>query len=477
MYNHKRQYKCTIIRARAISEVDDLLPKYAAVIDKICPCSKEEFEEGFNDAFRTYAENKSRDKNNEGAIKKTLDNHRTEVSGSLFGMHYEINGIVYASERTKKFLQDYDQPAFFKDWLIKMQFPNGMQKSQTYKKVMADGIKCYPYSVLLKVLEYARREGISLTKQEIGYYILNSEDVLKGKATPNEVFDEIMNDKRSGIPPRELIIPAGGTDSYYQHITDQLKYLQLANLVLFDGKVVKINPHEMKAINEFVELWHKPLGFDIYSYDVENASERKKLEEDWAVYYGKLSDNVDSLETPVEALVAPEDDVEEKKRKKQSKENKVELGDAGEAYVYEYEKKRVAGFNTRLANKVIALGKTKGLGYDIQSVLAEPGVYAEFVKYIEVKSTKRVTAPDIDDPLWIDTVNLTRNEWVAALQHKEFYYIYRVYFVRGGVVMYIIKDLYKKRENGIIEVVPMTYRVDFQNSAIDNVISEVNENV
>lgn len=477
MYNPKRQYRCTIIRARAISEVDDLLPKYAAVIDNICPCTKEEFEREFNLAFRSYAESKARNQSNETAIKKTLDNHRTEVSGSLFGMHYEVDGIVYASERTKKFLQDYDQPAFFKDWLLKMQFPNGMQKSQTYSKVMADGLRCHPYSILLKVLDYARREGIVLLKQEIGYYILNSEDVLKGEATPNEVFDEIMNDKRMGIAPRKIEVPKGETKSkYYQHVTDQLQYLQLANLIILDGQEVRLNPHEMKAIGTFEELWSKPLGFDVYSYDIQNASERKRLEEDWAIYYGKLSDNVDSLDTPVEALLTPEKEVDDKK-KKNGKTNKTELGDAGELYVYEYEKKRVGEFNARLVNKVLALGKTKGLGYDIQSVIAEHGDFAEFVKYIEVKSTKRVTAPDIMDSMWVDTVNITRNEWVAAQQHKEFYYIYRVYFVRGGVVMYVIKDLYKKSESGIVEIIPMTYRVDFQNSAVDNVISEVNQNV
>ena len=120
---------------------------------------------------------------------------------------------------------------------------------------------------------------------------------------------------------------------------------------------------------------------------------------------------------------------------------------------------------------------TRYCRWEKQKVIAEHGDFAEFVKYIEVKSTKRVTAPDINDSMWVDTINITRNEWVAALQHKEFYYIYRVYFVRGGVVMYVIKDLYKKKETGIVEIIPMAYRVDFQNSAVDNVISEVNQNV
>ncbi len=271
MYDHRKQLKCAIIRARAISDVDNLLPKYATVIDNLCPCTKAEFEKGFNDAFREYAISKARNKSNESAIKKTLDNHRTEVSGSLFGMHYEVDGIVYSSERNKKFLEDNDQPAFFKDWLLKMQFPNGMQKSQTYLKMVEEKLCCHPYSILLRILEYARRSDVVLLKQELGYYIFNSEDVLKGNATANEVFDQIMNDKRGGIPPRKIIIPDGESTSYDQHVGDQLKYLQLANLIYIDGQEVKINLHEMKSINRFIELIDKPLGFNVYKYDLSNV--------------------------------------------------------------------------------------------------------------------------------------------------------------------------------------------------------------
>lgn len=468
--------KCAIIRARAISEADNLLPKYASVIDNLCPCTKEEFESGFDQAFREYAISKARDKSNESAIKKTLDNHRTEVSGSLFGMHYENDGVVYSSERTKKFLEDNDQPAFFKDWLIKMQFPNGMQKSQTYTKMIQDNVKCHPYSLLLRVLEYAKKTKVTILKQEIGYYILNSADVLQGNATPNEVFDEIINDKRLGIEPRRIVISAGESKSYDQHVKDQLQYLQLANLIIMKGQEVSINLYEMKAIQRFIDLLDKPLGFDVYKYDLSDSQKRKQFEVDWAVYYGELSKNVDDLSTSVESLIESTKDVEDK-RKSFSKTNKMELGDEGEDYVLEYEKNRVSLFNPRLVNKVIGLGKTKGLGYDIQSVIAEDNEFAEFVKYIEVKSTKRVTAPDINDPMWVDTVNITRNEWIAAMQHKELFSIYRVYFVRGGVVMYIIKNLYQKKEDKLLDVVPMTYRVDFQNTAIDQDIREVKNNV
>lgn len=474
MYDHRKQLKCAIIRARAISDVDNLLPKYATVIDNLCPCTKAKFEEGFNNAFREYAISKARNKSNEKTIKKTLDNHRTEVSGSLFGMHYEVDGIVYSSERNKKFLEDNDQPAFFKDWLLKMQFPNGMQKSQTYLKMVEEKLCCHPYSILLRVLEYARRSDIVLLKQELGYYIFNSEDVLKGNATANEVFDQIMNDKRGGIPPRKIIIPDGESTSYDQHVGDQLKYLQLANLIYIDGQEVKINPHEMKSINRFIELINKPLGFDVYKYDLSNVENRKRFETDWAIYYGQLSKYADDLATPVESLLLP---VDEEPKKLKRTNNKIELGDEGEEFVLNFEKDRVSKFNAHLVNKVLGLGKTKGLGYDIQSVIAEPGDFSEFVKYIEVKSTKRVTAPDLKDEVWTDTINITRNEWIAAMQHKEFYSIYRVYFIRGGVVMYIIKNPYQKKMDNIIDVVPLTYRVDFQNNSIDESYKEVNNHV
>ena len=474
MYDHRKQLKCAIIRARAISDVDNLLPKYATVIDNLCPCTKEEFEQGFNDAFREYAISRARNKSNESAIKKTLDNHRTEVSGSLFGMHYEVDGIVYSSERNKKFLEDNDQPAFFKDWLLKMQFPNGMQKSQTYLKMVKEKLCCHPYSILLRVLEYARRSNIVLLKQELGYYIFNSEDVLKGNATANEVFDQIMNDKRGGIPPRKIIIPDGESTSYDQHVGDQLKYLQLANLIYIDGQEVKINLHEMKSINRFIELIDKPLGFDVYKYDLSNVENRKRFETDWAIYYGQLSKYADDLATPVESILLQAD--EEPKKPKRTN-NKIELGDEGEEFVLNFEKNRVSKFNVHLVNKVLGLGKTKGLGYDIQSVIAEAGEYSEFVKYIEVKSTKRVTAPNLKDGVWTDTINITRNEWIAAMQHKEFYSIYRVYFIRGGVVMYVINNPYQKKMDNIIDVVPLTYRVDFHNDSIDESYKEVNSNV
>jgi len=466
MYDHTKQYRCTIIRGKSQKEMDDLLPAYAKVVNEICPCNADDFENLFNNAFKNYLPETDR-------IKKTLDNHRTEISGKLFGMYYFArDGRVYESERTQKFLEDNDQPAFFKDICFKMQFPNGTQKpSPTVKERVSNNISIRPNAFLMKFLLVAKTAKVDITKKDIGYYILNSLDVLQGNASPYEVLEAITTDKESGIE-RDIKIEGKASSYCWQHINEQMNYLELANLIRYtDDKRVILNSNEMETIEIFASEWDKKPGFDVYSYDLDSVDGRKDFQFAWDEYFAKISPIASKFTTSVSALLFEPNKGESKEPKKNKTQiNLTEFGDEGENIVFEYEKKRVSAFNQRLSNKVLSLGRTKGLGYDIQSVVAEPGDMAEFVKYIEVKSTKRLTSPDMNDNLWVDTLNITRNEWVAAQQHGAFYSIYRVYFTRDGIVMFVLANVADKYNSGKIQVVPMTYRVDFNNSSVDNVI-------
>ena len=93
MYDYNRQYRCTIIRGKSQKEMDDLLPAYAKVIDEVCPCAADEFESLFNNAFQRFLPESAR-------IKKTLDNHRTEVSGKLLGWFTNQSGQANFSKMT-----------------------------------------------------------------------------------------------------------------------------------------------------------------------------------------------------------------------------------------------------------------------------------------------------------------------------------------------------------------------------------------
>lgn len=95
MYDHTKQYRCTIIRGKSQKEMDDMLPAYAKVINEICPCNAEEFEAKFNNSFQLYLPESER-------VKKTLDNHRTEISGKLFGMYYFLKMVEYMNLKERK---------------------------------------------------------------------------------------------------------------------------------------------------------------------------------------------------------------------------------------------------------------------------------------------------------------------------------------------------------------------------------------
>lgn len=465
MYQHDHQYRCTIIRGKSQKEIDDLLPAYALIISDICPCSKEIFDVQFNERLKKYL---PADKQTD----KTLKNHRTEIAGKLFGMYYassqDDDATVYPAERTLKYLEDNDQPAFFKDVCYKMQFPNGMSKPSNAYEEISNQVSIRQYCYLLKVLLLAKYSNLTLTKSDIGYYILNNLDVLQRKATPAEVIEQIFKDRKNKIERK--VHTEGKASSYdVQHINEQINYLELANLIIINDRNVSVNPNEMETIELFADEYNSEPMFNCLSYDFDTVDGRKQFLQKWNEYFAKLSSVADKFRTSVNAL-APTPKEKKSDTKKSCTGSKVVLGDEGEEFIFEYEKKRVSAFNVRLANKVIALGKQKGLGYDIQSVIAEPGDRAEFVKYIEVKSTKRVTAPDIDSTTWLDTLNITRNEYIAAQQHGDYYAIYRVYFTRDGVTVFVINNLWRKCEDNKVEITPLTYRVDFSNIAVDSVL-------
>ena len=466
MYDPKKQYRCTIIRGKSQKEMDDFLPAYAKVIDEICPCLAKNFENLFNNAFERYLPESQR-------IKKTLDNHRTEIAGKLFGMYYTSeDGIIYESQRTQKYLEDNDQPAFFKDACYKMQFPNGMDSTNTLQDRITNCISIRPNAYVLKLLQIASKANETINIKDIGYYVLNSLDVLQGHANPYEVLDAIATDHKNGIQREVTAYDDNGkrkaTSYTMQHIREQLNYLELANLIrINDDKVVSLNSREKKTIDIFVEGYDKAPAFDVYSFDLSSVENRKKFEYRWGYYFSTLSEKASDFYTSVESLLPESEENDREKKDSSEKKNLTEFGDIGEKLVYEYEKKRVAAYNARMVNKVIPFGKTKGVGFDVQSIVAERGDDAEFCRYIEVKSTKRFTSPDLDDKLWIDTLNITRNEWVAAQQHRKYYSIYRLYFTKDGVRMFILNNIALKKEEDKITVVPTTYRLNFSSDSVD----------
>lgn len=132
----------------------------------------------------------------------------------------------------------------------------------------------------------------------------------------------------------------------------------------------------------------------------------------------------------------------------QEAKNNKEIGDSGEEFVYQYERKQVKKYKLNSQKQVRRVAKLDGdgLGYDILS-------YDEYgnEKYIEVKTT---SGPE-DGSFFI-----TANELKMSEEYPEQYYLYRVY------------DFDKVAMNGEISIrkgslkelciSAQTYKVDFK---------------
>ena len=463
MYTPENQYRCTIIRGKSQTEMEDLLPVYANIVHKYCPCTEETFRNSaFSDLSYTLfhtREFSQLPKNKQ----KTVKNHYTEIMGVLLGLFYpkydaeakEV--IIHETDSCRFLIEKSDFPTFFKNLCLNYQFPNGEKKITTIQKEMELGIKLKPFCFVVKLLHIANSHKQLLSKQEIGYYALNNLDVLCGNVSADEVFNRIMEDRLNGIKRNKL---SGSNE--WQHIKEQFNLLELANLVEHDSERIWLNSEEASAIALFIKKQNSPM-FDVYSYNLNTTVRRKQIVQDWKEYNGKF--NMELLNTsPVLGYI----DNAKLKGGVTAIKSTTDLGNEGEALVFKLEQERVKFYKERLVNKVLLLGKTKGLGYDISSIEADENPEnPEFARYIEVKSTRRTTRPSFNQN-WTDSLNITRKEWVAAQQFGTAYNIYRVYFTKSEVIVVRIHNPFALSKEGKIEVFPTVYQMDFSSNVIQN---------
>lgn len=208
----------------------------------------------------------------------------------------------------------------------------------------------------------------------------------------------------------------------------------------------------------------------MYSYDLSSINDRNLFYADWEQYYGRLNPELAVLPTTfsVEENIIVADKQSQVAQRGAVGASTIDIGDRGENLVYNLERERVGNYKPRLINKVLLLGKTKGLGYDISSIEAnENPAKPEFARYIEVKATTRITEPSFNES-WTDSLNLTQKEWVAAEQYRDYYNIYRVYFTKSKTLIVRIKNPYDLATKDMIEVYPTTYQMNFNDKVLEH---------
>lgn len=458
-YDPLRKYRCTIIRGKAQKEVEDLIPLYCQIIHSLCPCPKNEFKDSFDNELSYHMYGKPFDVESK-AHKKVIRNHRTEIAGKLYSLYCFEDDKVLESPLCKFFLETRNLPALFKCLCLNFQFPNGSQKlQQTVKDNIVQGLHLKPYHFILQLLKLAYDKGVSLTCKEVGIYVLNSLDVLQGKVKPLEVLTRIIQDRGNGIPYK---LNASSKD--YQHIREQINFLTLANLVTVveDGKdkFIKLNTNEpiLKTFlkESYTNIWNVVYEF----YDASTDYVNRSLESEWMKYASTIRHSKKVLTQISFEYVGGE---------KLKTYSTKEIGDEGELLVLDFEKNRLLELGVDNPD-VKWVAKQKGIGYDVQSIGRKVSGNTIPNRYIEVKSTTRITTPDEKSMKWMFKFCLTRNEWYAAEKYKEHFYIYIVSLSALNKSLFVIENPFEKYQNGQLFLSAPTYDAKISAEYVDNKI-------
>ncbi|CAK3013662.1 DUF3883 domain-containing protein [Vibrio sp. RW] len=356
---------------------------------------------------------------------KTLANWRTEIS-ALFGlMQYEDGFGYYASSISKRLSEKEDLIEFFKNFSMKIQFPNGILKSHVNKKLIEHKVDFAPLSFLVELLTLLKEKEISesyITRDELTYVVFDDLRFTTGVLGPNDAKDIILVNRKKSIIYETHAFVKGvtkeGRGDQTRTALDFLDYLVLANVV--EKKSSKYFLNEIES--DFIEYACKENGnfdeFEPFYNKKFTVGQLNSIKNSWFDYVNALdfSKSATSVGKFIQTKVEDEvvsiilaDGTTDKMTTK-------EIGDLGESLVISHEKNKLESLGLGHNKHLVQFIPTHlGAGYDVKSMDEMDNQI-----FIEVKTTLS------NHPLTQSRISLTKNEWNAAYTNKDNYYIYRL---------------------------------------------------
>jgi len=454
---HPPQRRTVIIRGRGQTEMDTLLPIFASMVERNTPADPDVFDSNMINSIKSIFP---------GQTNKTHRNYLTEIIGQLFSMFYVENGQVEMAPLALKLVEDGDQPAFFKVLVSKLQFPNPSAKKHKYDEEVTDGLGVRPLVLVLDPLRLAHLQKDRLSFQEIAYYLLNNLEALQGKVDASVIYATVIRARAAKVKLPEFV---GSAER--QHIKEALNLLVLANLVRTDSHEYWLNQFELAAIEEICK---DPANSNLFrargSFETHD-----EFQQAWKKYLTDLSAvPIDIFATQVSALgaIAPQKLIAGKPKRRTT-----DIGREGELLVLDLE-------NTAIEFAFPGKGWTaqdytakRGIGFDIESIFHDDPKLLGTPHRIEVKSTLRVTKPDLTNKSIPDGFTLTRSEMQAVKTYKESFSIYRVYIYAGGYDIHILRNPNELYEKKFISFVPETWSAEYLPAHMPKHIKLIEETV
>ena len=440
------QRRTVIIRGRGQTEMDTLLPIFANLVERNTPLPSSDFD---------HAMIKSIEAVFPGLTNKTHRNYLTEIIGQLFSMYYVENGLVEIAPLTLKLIEDGDQPAFFKVLISRLQFPNPSAKKNKYDEEVEDKLCIKPLVLVLELLKVAHSHQDRILFGELAYFLLNSLEALQGKLSGADIYAIILRARAA-----KVLIPSFQGSAATQHIREALNLLILANLIRTDSNSYWVNQLETDSINE---ICRNSSNLEMFRF--RNSFEsHEEYQQAWKKYLTDLSSvPISIFETRIMTLgsVAPQRLVAGKPRRRAN-----DIGREGELLVLDLEN---LALESAFPNKgLLAHDYTakRGIGFDIESIFHNEPELNGRPHRIEVKSTVRVTRPDLHGSITPDGFTLTRSEKQAIETYQDTFSIYRVYIFAGGYSIHILRNPSKLSKQKIINFVPDAWSANYLPSSI-----------
>ncbi len=436
-------YRCAFPRGRLLSQIEDDLGIFVQLIIKNAGKELNTFNRDFDEEYGKYRT----------VTEKTLANHRTEMI-ALFGLTYlSEDNLVQPSDRTKTLWEKQDYYLFFKSFVDKFQFPNGINTPHATVEQLQKGVKFKPAQFILTLLKKAVEKygnTFSISGAEVSNLIFNDLRVTTGKLSADEVLQTLITN-------RERKIRYDGGSNLSQHGREFMGYLTLANLLSIneENNTFKLNDSALKSIDAIIG---NDLLFKFPNNFIDSPEARKQTETEWDLWFGSMDKLEESkLSTPVSAF----NEIIEKEELSETKDEFPQpvmqqlknIGDLGENFVLKYERTKIQALRPDKVGLVAKVSHDTTLGYDIQSLEWDD---LEVKKHIEVKTTNRTYPPDTLILTWFP---MSSNEWNAAKSYQNSYYIYRVFLVNKTVKLFIVKNPVEKETKGLLTLEPTGFKV------------------
>jgi len=447
--NLPEEYRYHHIRGRSQREMDSLLPIFARFARDTCPIDESEVKDGLLKLIEQFFPTKT---------DKTRNNFATEIIRRLLGMIVVgPSGEARVSDLALKLLEDDDQPAFFKVLVSKIQLPNPMSKEASYRQEQDDSIQVRPAVLVLEVL---RELDGPVGYLELRTFALANKVALQGLMSASEIATAIREARstNTSLPNPSTYEGKPNRARYHQHIEEMLKLLELANLVRRGtDNTFTLNKGEQAALDW---IFQSPSNQGLFR-EIGTGETYTEFQNAWSEWYGSLPsrNEIAEIETPIGALIGEFAPIAGSKTT-----STTELGKMGEQIVLNWQVGHVKDKRPQDIRHVKDRSMERGIGFDIQSVWCEGETVGQF-RFMEVKTTKRSTKPDLTDGS-LDLVTFTANEYRAAVTHRRNFSLCRVYLFQDGYEIHALDDPIQLAKDEAIIMEPSGWNLYLTDRAI-----------